>query len=100
MKIIIPALALIVTAFGNPTQDKRGECTPGTYSCTTDSLGWRVCDVSSNWVVSYLEASRKSAPGRGSPTNFLHSMLAPARRTPAAFSSRLAIRHTVFPLAM
>jgi hypothetical protein len=57
MKIIIPALALIATAFGNPTEVKRSKCTPGTYSCTADKEGWQVCGVSGNWVVSYLEAS-------------------------------------------
>ena len=58
MKIIIPALVLIATAFGNPTEVKRWNCTPGTYSCTADKKGWQVCDVSGNWVVSYIEASR------------------------------------------
>jgi hypothetical protein len=58
MKIIIPALALIATAFGNPTEIKRWECTPGTYSCTQDNHGWQVCNTSGDWVVSYLEDSR------------------------------------------
>ncbi|KIM94557.1 hypothetical protein OIDMADRAFT_184256 [Oidiodendron maius Zn] len=50
MKIIIPAVALIATAFGNPTVAKRWVCTPGTYSCTPDNTGWQVCGVSGNWV--------------------------------------------------
>jgi hypothetical protein len=58
MKFIIPALALIATAFGNPAHVKRWDCTPGTYSCTADSSGWQVCDVSGKWVVSYLVESR------------------------------------------
>lgn len=55
MKIIIPALALVATVFGNPVEVKRWTCTPGSYSCTGDAKGWQVCDVSGNWVVSYLE---------------------------------------------
>lgn len=29
-------------------------CKPGTYSCTWNRGGWRVCDVSHRWVVSSL----------------------------------------------
>jgi hypothetical protein len=29
-------------------------CTPGTYSCTPDTKGWQVCDVTRTWVVSSL----------------------------------------------
>ena len=57
MKIIIPAVALIATAFGSPTEAKRWNCTPGTYSCTPDNTGWQVCGVSGNWVVNGLETS-------------------------------------------
>ena len=57
MRFIIPVLALLATAFGNPTQVKRWACTPGTYSCTTDNKGWQVCNVSGDWVVSYLKTS-------------------------------------------
>ncbi|GAB0133844.1 hypothetical protein EsDP_00002238 [Epichloe bromicola] len=27
-----------------------GTCTPGVYSCTSDSRGWQVCGVSQSWV--------------------------------------------------
>ena len=59
MKIFIAALALAATAFGVPVEEvkRAGVCTPGTYSCTPmpDSSGWRVCDVSGNFVVSKFE---------------------------------------------
>ncbi len=32
----------------------RPQCKPGTYSCTPDKKGWRVCDWSGHWVVSSL----------------------------------------------
>lgn len=28
------------------------ECRPGSYSCTWNNRGWRVCDWSGHWVVS------------------------------------------------
>jgi hypothetical protein len=34
------------------------KCKPGTYSCTHDHKGWRVCDYSGRWVVSHLRSSR------------------------------------------
>lgn len=52
MKIIIPVLALAAAAFGSPTQDKRWECKPATYSCTHNHKGWQVCNTSGQWVVS------------------------------------------------
>ena len=57
MKIFIAALALAATAFGVPFEEikRDGSCTPATYSCTPDSSGWQVCDVSGNWVVSKFE---------------------------------------------
>lgn len=41
-------LASLVSAV--PTESHAERCTPGTYSCTQDCAGWRVCDVSSIWV--------------------------------------------------
>jgi len=57
MKIIITVLALAAIAFGAPVEEKRGACTPATYSCTTPATGWQVCDVNGNWVVSKLAIS-------------------------------------------
>lgn len=52
MKFIIAALALAATAFAAPAEEKRGVCTPATYSCTPNNAGWQVCDTTGNWVVS------------------------------------------------
>jgi len=55
MKSFIIALVLAVAAIAAPTEnEKRGVCTPATYSCTPDSSGWQVCDVTGNWDVSRL----------------------------------------------
>ncbi len=45
------------------------ECRPGTYSCTTNKKGWRVCDISGHWVVSttpsFLSYTSKILTGNG-----------------------------------
>lgn len=41
------------------------ECRPGTYSCTVNNNGWRVCDYSGHWVV--------SAPSRPPPSTHPHT---------------------------
>ncbi|KAG7291878.1 hypothetical protein NEMBOFW57_001900 [Staphylotrichum longicolle] len=33
-----------------PPPPRPQECRPGTYSCTVNKNGWRVCDVSGRWV--------------------------------------------------
>jgi hypothetical protein len=35
-----------------PPQPPAEYCTPGTYSCTWNRRGWRVCGTSHRWVVS------------------------------------------------
>lgn len=42
------AAALALAALATATK----ECTPATYECTANGLGWEVCDVSGYWVVS------------------------------------------------
>jgi hypothetical protein len=66
MKIIIAALALAATAFGAPADglQRRQACTPATYSCTPDTTGWQVCDVTGVWDVSKPSAFLTLLPRR------------------------------------
>ncbi|KAK4102916.1 hypothetical protein N658DRAFT_505934 [Parathielavia hyrcaniae] len=52
---LFAVLALAATAMAavTPNADPNNmeyECQPGTYSCTWDRKGWRVCDYSGHWV--------------------------------------------------
>ncbi|CAM1506092.1 Fc.00g057330.m01.CDS01 [Cosmosporella sp. VM-42] len=48
MKFTLAAvLALAACASAAP---KPKGCTPGTYACTPDALGWQVCNTSRKWV--------------------------------------------------
>jgi hypothetical protein len=40
-----------------PPQPPVEYCTPGTYSCTPNRRGWRVCGTSHRWVVSFSPSS-------------------------------------------
>jgi hypothetical protein len=70
MKIIIAALALAAMAFAAPADgfQKRQACAPATYSCTPDSTGWQVCDVSGVWDVSELLPRGLGQNANSSPT--------------------------------
>jgi hypothetical protein len=58
MKFIPVVFALATLAFCSPTPNgPPAGCTPATYSCTNDKVGWQVCDVSRKWVVSYSSFS-------------------------------------------
>jgi hypothetical protein len=47
---VFAILALAAAAVAVPTEAHAEHCTPGTYSCTRDHLGWRVCATSTLWV--------------------------------------------------
>lgn len=46
----ILAIAAVATAAVPRDAHTDMDCHPGTYSCTPDAKGWRVCDVSGHWV--------------------------------------------------
>ncbi|WXC67280.1 hypothetical protein SNK03_013064 [Fusarium graminearum] len=48
MKVTTLLIAALTTLGAAATPVKK--CTPGTYSCTPDTKGWRVCDVTHTWV--------------------------------------------------
>lgn len=60
MKFLAVVLALAATALANPLSPPV-KCTPATYACAmnpkTNVDGWKVCDVTGEWVVGFQQTN-------------------------------------------